>query len=162
MSTRMGRAMRSAGRRLTVLALTGSLAGAVLATVTLGMSAQADTGAAQAGRSQTIAQLTSNGLRAKLTAYQTSGGKAPAATVQVAAYHRSDGKWVRYGRPLLVGKRAGWFWDMVTGRFGVEKFSASIGGPHLLRLTVRLLVSASIGPSAPFRFAVVGGRLVAG
>jgi hypothetical protein len=162
MSTRIGRAMRSAGRRLTVIALTGSLAGAVLAAVTLGMSAQASTGATQVGRSQTIAQLTSDGLRATLTAWQASGGTAPAATVRVAAYHRLDGKWVEYGRPLLVGKRAGWFWDVVTGRFGVEQFSVSTGGLHPLRLTVRLLVSPSIGPSAPFRFAVAGGRLVAG
>lgn len=162
MSTRMGRALRSAGRRLAVVALAGSLAGAVLAAVALGMSAQASTGAPRVGQSQTIAQLTSEGLRARLTAYQTSGGKAPTATVRVAAYHRSDGKWVRYGQPLLVGKQAGWFWYVVTARFGVEHFSASIGGLHLLRLTVRLLVSPSIGPSAPFRFTVTGGRLVAG
>lgn len=163
MSTRIGHAMPSAGRRLMVVALTGSLAGAVLAAAALGMSAQASTSATRAGRSQTIAQLTSDGLRAKLTADQTSGGKAPTATVRVAAYHRSDGKWVGYGRPLLVGKRAGWFWDVVTGRFGVEHLSAAFtGGLHPLRLTVRLLVSPAVGPSAPFRFAVVGGRLVAG
>jgi hypothetical protein len=162
MNTRIGQAIRSAGRRLTMIALTGSLAGAVLATVALSMSAQASTGATQAGRRDTIAQLTSDGLRVTLTAYQTSGGKAPTATVRVAAYHRSDGSWVRYGRPLLVGKRAGWFWNVVTDRFGVGQFSASTGGLHPLRLTVRLLVSPAIGPSAPFRFAVAGGRLVAG
>jgi hypothetical protein len=145
-----------------MIALTGLLAGAVLATVTLSMSAQASTGATQGGRSDTIAQLTSDGLRTTLTAYRTSGGKAPKATVRVAAYRRSDGKWVRYGRPLLVGKRAGWFWNVVTGRFGVGQLSASTGGLHPLRLTVRLLVSPSIGPSAPFRFAVAGGRMVAG
>lgn len=145
-----------------MMALTGSLAGAVLATVALGMSAQASTGATQAGRSETIAQLTSDGLRATLTAYQTSGGKAPTATVRVAAYYRSDGSWVSYGRPLLVGKRAGWFWKVVTDRFGVGQFSASTGGLHPLRLTVRLLVSPAIGPSAPFRFVVAGGRLVTG
>lgn len=159
MSTRFGRARRSVVRGLTVIALAG-----VLATVALGMSAQASTGAARAGRSETIAQLTSDGFRATLTADQTSGGTAPAATVRVAAYHRSDGRWVRYGRPLLVGRRGGWFWNVVTGRFGVEHFSAAFtGGRHSpLRLTVRLLVSPSIGASAPFRFAVAGGRLVAG
>ena len=156
------RAMRSAGRRLTVIALTGSVVGAVLATVALGTSAQASTGATRVGRSETIAQLTSDGLRATLTAVETSGGKAPTATVQVAAYHRSDGTWVRYGRPLVVGRRGGWFWNVVTGRVGVEQFSAVTGGVHPLRLTVRLLVSTAIGPSAPFRFAVAGGRLVAG
>jgi hypothetical protein len=154
--------MRSAGRRLAVIAVTGSLAGAVLATVALGTSAQASTGATQIGRSETIAQLTSDGLRATLTAHETSGGQAPTATVQVAAYHRSDGTWVRFGTPLVVGKRGGWFWNVVTGRFGVEQFSAVTGGLRPLRLTVRLLVSPAIGPSAPFRFAVVGGRLVAG
>jgi hypothetical protein len=147
---------------LTVIALTGSLAGAVFATVALGTSAQASTGAIQAGRSETIAQLTSGGLRATLTAFETSGGKAPTATVRVAAYYRSGGTWVRFGRSLVVGKRSGWFWQVVTHRFGVEQFSAIAGGLHPLRLTIRLLVSAAIGRSASFRFAVAGGRLVAG
>src|SRR5690348_2131693 len=120
MNTRIGHALRSAGRKLTVIALAGSLAGAVLAGA-LDVSAQASTGATWTGRSETIAQLASGGLRATLTAYQTSGGKAPAATVRVAAYHRLDGRWVRYGRPLLVGKRGGWFWNVVTGRFGVQR-----------------------------------------
>src|SRR5215471_9366195 len=151
MGTGIRRAMRSAGRRLTVLA-----------TVALGTSAQASTGAARVGRSETIAQLTSDGLRATLTAVETSGGKAPTATVRVAAYHRSDGTWVRFGRPLVVGRSSGWFWKVVTGRFGVGQFSAVTGGLRPLRLTVRLLVSDAVGPSAPFRFAVAGGRLVAG
>jgi hypothetical protein len=158
MGTRIRRATRSAGWRLAVIALTG----AVLATVALGTSAQAGTGAARAGRSETIAQLTTDGLRATLTAHETSGGKAPTATVQVAAFHRSDGTWVRFGRPVVVGTRGGWFWKVVTRGFGVEQFSAVTGGLHPLRLTVRLLVSPAIGPSAPFRFAVAGGRLVAG
>jgi len=145
-----------------VIALTGSVAGIVLATVTLGTTAQASTGANQVGRSETIAQLTSDGLWVTMTAHETSGGQAPTATVQVAAYHRSNGTWVRYGRALVVGKRGGWFWNVVTDRFGVEQFSAVTGGLRPLRLTVRLLVSPAIGPSAPFRFAVVGGRLVAG
>ena len=162
MSTRIRRAMRSVGRKLRVIALTGSVAGAVLATAALGTSAQASTGAAQARGIATIAQLTSDGLRATITAYQTSGGQAPTATVQVAAYHRSDETWVRYGRPLVVGRRSGWFWNVVTDRCGVEQFSAVTGGLRPLRLTVRLLVSATIGPSAPFRFAVADGRLVAG
>jgi len=147
---------------LTVIALTGSLVGAVLATVALGTSAQAHTGATRVERSETIAQLTLDGLRATLTAHETSGGKAPTATVRVSAFHRSDGTWVRYGRPLVIGKRSGWFWKVVTHRFGVGQFSAVTGGLRPLRLTVRLLVSAAIGPSAPFRFAVAGGRLVAG
>ena len=162
MGTRIRRAMRSAGRRLRVIALTGSVVGAVLATVALGTSAQASTGATQVRGIATIAQLTSDGQWATMTAYQTSGGQAPTATVWVAAYHRSDGTWVRYGRPQVIGKRSGWFWKVVTGRFGVEQFSAVTGGPRPLRLTVRLQVSAAIGPSAPFRFAVAGGRLVAG
>lgn len=130
MSTRIGHALRSARRRLMVIALTGSLAAAVLATGALGMSAQASTSATWVGPSETIAQLTSDGLRATLTAYQTSGGQAPTATVQVAAYHRLDGTWVRYGRPLLVGRRGGWFWNVVTGPFGVGQFSAFTGGLH--------------------------------
>jgi hypothetical protein len=162
MGTRIRRAMRSVGRRLRVIALTGSVAGAVLATVALGTSAQASTGATQTRGIATIAQLTSGGLRATMTAYQTSGGQVPTATVWVAAYHRSDGTWVRYGRPLVVGRRSGWFWKVVTDRCGVEQFSAVTGGPRPLRLTVRLLVSPTIGPSAPFRFAVADGRLVAG
>jgi hypothetical protein len=62
----------------------------------------------------------------------------------------------------VIGKASGWFWNVVTHRFGVEQFSAFTGGLHPLRLTVRLLVSPAIGPSAPFRFAVASGRLVAG
>jgi len=162
MGTRIRRAMRSVGRKLRVIALPGSVVGAVLATVALGTSAQASTGATQVARSETIAQLTSDGLRATMTAHETSGGQAPTATVQVTAYHRSDGTWVRSGRPLVVGRRNGWFWKVVTGRFGVEQFSAVTGGLRPLRLTVRLLASPTIGPSAPFRFAVAGGRLVAG
>ena len=66
MNTSIGHALRSAGRKLTVIALAGSLAGAVLAGA-LGVSAQASTGATSAGRSVTIALLTSGGLRATLT-----------------------------------------------------------------------------------------------
>jgi hypothetical protein len=146
---------------LTVIAVAASLAGAMLTAAALDAGAQANTGTASQPR-VTIAQLSSDGLRATVTAQKSSGGKAPTATVRVAAYHRVDGAWVRYGKPLLVGKQRGWFWKVVTARFGVKQFSAVIGGRHPLRLTVRLLVSPAIGPSAPFRFAVAGGRLVAG
>jgi hypothetical protein len=146
---------------LTVIALAGALAGAMLTAAALDAGAQAHTGTAPRPR-VTIAQLSSDGLRATVTAHQSSGGKAPTATVRVAAYHRVDGAWVRYGKPLLVGKQRGWFWKVVTARFGVKQLSAVIGGHHPLRLTLRLLISPAIGPSAPFRFAVAGGRLVAG
>ena len=73
MGTRI-RVMRSVGRRL--IALVGSVAGAVLATVALGTSAQASTGATQVRGIATIAQLTSDVVAVPAAAAVASPGRA--------------------------------------------------------------------------------------
>jgi len=85
-------------------------------------------------------------FRTTLTAVRGSGGGGtPVATVRVAAFERSAGKWKLIGRQL-VGERNSWFWNVVTGKDAICRFSASGQSPYPIE--VRLLVSDSIGCSA--------------
>jgi hypothetical protein len=106
-----------------------------------------------------IGTAVSNGFRVKVTAVRATQDNA---TVKLAAFERSGGAWDRLGRPLLVGQRAGWFWNVVTRPFGVRSLTLSRpGGRFPARIALRLLISPSIGPSGTFRFVVDRGRLVA-
>jgi hypothetical protein len=137
------------------------LASAALAVLLmLAVVPQAGAGAAQ---QRVIGTAASNGFRVQVTAIRVpEAGTAPdAATVRIAAFRRTGGSWIRLGRPLTVGQQAGWFWNVVTGRYGVRSLTlAQPGGRYPVRAALKLLVSPSIGPSATFRFIVDQGRLV--
>ena len=128
--------------------------------LTLAVVPQASGGAAQ---QRVIGTAGSNGFRVQVTAIRVpEAGTAPdTATVRVAAFRRAGDSWNRLGRALTVGQRAGWFWNVVTGRYGVRSLTlAQPGGRYPIRVALKLLVSPSIGPSATFRFIVDQGRLV--
>lgn len=136
-------------------------AGAALAVAFVGL------GSAEAGASakehRIIATATSNGFRVTVRAIREPepGDEPDAATVRIAAFERSGGEWVRLGRTLTVGTEAGWFWKVVTHRYGVRQLTlAQPGGEYPERIALRLLISPSIGPSATYRFVVEQGRLV--
>jgi hypothetical protein len=142
---------------LAPLALTAALALAFLA------AGEAGTGAA-ATKKRVIGTAVSNGLRVQVTAIRAPrAGSAPdLATVRVAVFRRAGRSWDRLGRPLRVGQRSGWFWNVVTRPYGVRSLMlARPGGRYPSRVALRLLISPSIGPSATFRFVVDRDRLVA-
>ncbi len=119
-------------------------------------------GSAQAGTAGTqkrvIGTAVSNGVRVQVTAVRST---QDTATVRIAAFERTGGKWDRLGRALRVGQRSGWFWNVVTRPYGVRSLTlAQPGGRYPTRIALRLLISPSIGPSATFRFVVDGDRLV--
>jgi hypothetical protein len=155
MTARIRRTSRATGVGLAVVA--------ALATGLLTVSS-AGAGAGD-GERAVIGEASSNGLRVRVTASrveQPKGGP-PAATVRIAAFERSGGRWRRLGGALTVGEEGGWFWRVVTRPFGVRKLVlARVGGSaHPDRIGLRLLISPSIGPTGTFRFTVQDGKLVA-
>jgi hypothetical protein len=136
------------------------MAAALAVALTFALVPQA---AGAAARPQVIGTAVSNGFRVQVTAVRVpEAGAAPdTATVRIAAFKRSGGSWTRLGHALTVGQRAGWFWNVVTSRYGVRSLTlAQPGGRYPSRIALKLLVSPSIGPSATFRFIVDRGRLV--
>jgi hypothetical protein len=107
-----------------------------------------------------IASSTSNGFRVLVTAYKGGDSEMPTATVKIAAFERNDGEWVELGSALRIGARDGWFWHVVTGPHSVQDFCLSTDVPE--RVSVRLLITPSLGWSDLYRFHVVGGTLVRG
>jgi hypothetical protein len=118
----------------------------------LGLAHASPNPAAATTRQIAVSTL-SQDFRATLTATRgPSGGGAAAATVSVAVYQRSAGDWKLIGRQT-VGQRNSWFWNVVTGRDAVCRFSTSNVAPYPME--VRLLVSPSIGCSdATYNFHV--------
>lgn len=144
------------------LALLG--AGVLLVGIKLvdGARAELGDGRGKANERKTIATATSNGLRVKLIAERDPSEDPPLATARISAFERSGGEWDRLGRPQVVGSNGAWFWRVVTRRHGVRQLDLRIpGGRFPLRVGVRLLQSASLGPSARFLFVVDNGRLMA-
>jgi hypothetical protein len=109
---------------------------------------------------EVLAVVKSNGFAVRLTATRERlKGEPDTATVRIAAFERSRGSWDRMGKPILVGRRSGWFWHVVTGRYGVCVLRlAQPGGECPERVALRMLISPSIGPSATFRFATCEGE----
>jgi len=136
--------MKNLRSRILGLLLTGAAVPAIMLPVGLAHAspqAPSSTGTAQ------IAVITlGQDVRTTLTAVRGSGGGGtPVATVRLAAYERSAGKWKLIGRQL-VGQPNAWFWNVVTGKGAICRFSASGQSPYPIE--VRLLVSDSIGCSA--------------
>jgi hypothetical protein len=107
-----------------------------------------------------IASSTSNGFRVLVTADKGGDSEAPTATVKIAAFERNDGEWVQLGSALRIGAREGWFWYVVTGPHSVRDFCVNTDVPE--SISIRLLVTPSIGWSDLYRFHVEGGALVRG
>lgn len=151
------RVQRAVSERPGIAAVIVLAVGAALALIGLTGARAAEPAAARgdAATVKRIAEVESNGFRLWLTAARRG---ERGAIVRIAAFARRDGDWKALGRPRRVSTR--WFWHVVTGRFGVHTLKLRLGGRYPLRATVRLLQSASLGPSAPFRFVVHNGRLM--
>jgi hypothetical protein len=136
-----------------------AIAAAALAVVFMGE------GSAQtASQQDVIASASSNGFRVTVRAIRepAQGNEPDAATVKIAAFQRSGGEWHRLGQALTVGTPSGWFWNVVTRPYGVRRLTLALpGGDFPQRISLRLLISPAIGPSATFRFVVDQGQLVA-
>jgi hypothetical protein len=107
-----------------------------------------------------IAASTSNGFRVSVTAYEGGDSGMPTATVKIAAFERRNGAWAQLGSALRIGARDGWFWYVVTSPHTVKDFCVSTDVPE--RVSIRLLITPSIGWSALYRFHVDDGVLVRG
>ena len=110
-------------------------------------------------QAKVIADTRSNDFRVRLKAIRQRVDGPDTATVKIAAYERSGGSWRQMGRAWPVGQPGGWFWHVVTDRYGVRKLKLSRpGGECPDRVALRLLMSPSSGPSATFRFATCDDR----
>jgi hypothetical protein len=140
-----GATMKNLRSRILGLLLAGTAAPAVM--LPLGLAHASPQPASSTGTSQIAVTTLGKDVRTTLTAVRGSGsgGGTPVATVTVAAYERSAGKWKLIGRQL-VGQRNAWFWNVVTGKGAICRFSTSGQSPYPIE--VRLLVSDSIGCSA--------------
>ena len=79
-----------------------------------------------------------------------------AASVTLRVYTFRSGKW-RQSDKAAVGRGNGWFWYPLTGRHSVCQFSTA--STKSASVTVRLLVTPSVGCSQPYRFRVKNGHL---
>lgn len=137
--------MKNLRSRIPGLLLTGTAVPAVMLPLSLAHASPQH--ASSAATAQIAVTSLGKDFRTTLTAVRGSGngGGTPVATVRVAAYERSAGRWKLVGRQL-VGQRNAWFWNVVTGKDAICRFSASGQSPYPIE--VRLLVSDSIGCSA--------------
>lgn len=160
MRTWMKQAGERAAERPGTIAAALFAAGALLVGFTLVDGGGASAARGEANERAKIATATSNGVRVRLVAVRDPSEDPPLATVRLAAFERADGKWRRLGRPRIVGHESAWFWRVVTSRYGVRQLALGMaGGRFPVRIGVRLLQSASLGPSVRFRFVVDRGRL---
>ncbi|MBW8740995.1 MAG: hypothetical protein JF621_29170 [Streptomyces turgidiscabies] len=82
-----------------------------------------------------------------------------AATVELQVYQQKNGAWKETDL-VTVGDVDGWYWYPLGGKGAVCEFSTSSSEPA--PLTVSLLVTPSIGCSAPVHYVVKEGRVYAG
>jgi hypothetical protein len=108
--------------------------------------------------------VASNGFRVQVEAVRTpGGGGAPGARVRTAAFERRGGAWARLGRALPVRPAPGaeeFFWKVVTAPGALRDLSVTTAPPQ--RISLRLLISPSVGVSPISRFHVEDGALVRG
>jgi hypothetical protein len=131
---------RAAGLALALTATSASL-------LSLGLTNASATPAAGATTRQIAVSTLGQDFRATLTAIRGSGSGsgAPAATVELAVYQRTAGKWKLIGQQA-VGAPNAWFWNVVTSDGGICLFSASGQSPYPIQ--VRPLFDDSVGCSA--------------
>ncbi|MGW3205606.1 hypothetical protein [Streptomyces sp. NPDC001135] len=82
-----------------------------------------------------------------------------AASVRLQVYTHTRGAWKESDR-VTVGDVDGWFWYPLTGSGAVCAFSTTSTEPA--PLTVSLLITPSIGCSAPTHYVVRQGKVFAG
>ena len=107
-----------------------------------------------------VASAIAPGFRLEVAALKGVDQTPPTATVKVVAFQRVENEWRQLGRPLLVGTREGFFWNVVTGPHALRQFSISNDEPE--RGTLQLLITPAIGWSPLFRFHIADGQLVRG
>jgi hypothetical protein len=113
---------------------------ALLLTTSLAAAAASAAPSRSAVAAKTIASAASSDFRAELVARRTSGGAAPAATVTLTTYARSEQGWQRLESRHLGGS---YFWKTLTGGRSICRFElATARRPHV---TVQLLVSPALG-----------------
>jgi hypothetical protein len=137
---------------------------AVAATAAVAVVFMGEGSAQPALQQKVIATASSNGFRVTVRAIREAapGNEPDTATVKIAAFKRSGEEWNRLGRALTVGTSSSWFWNVVTRPYGVRQLTLALpGGRYPERISLRLLISPAIGPSATFRFVVDQGQLVA-
>lgn len=140
----------------------------VLATAALLAVAASTLGAADAGAStarpaapqtrQIASSVLGADYKVTLTALRSTGD-AYAASVRMQVYTHSGGAWKESDR-VTVGDVDGWFWFPLTGSGAVCRFSTA--GTEPAPVTVSLLLTPSLGCSAPAHYVVEHGKVHAG
>jgi hypothetical protein len=131
-------------------------AAAVAAGVFLALPAAGQGGPAR----RVIASSSANGFKVVVTAYRDDDSELPAATVKIAAFERDRGSWKQLGPSLCVGAQHAWFWKVVTGPRSLRDLSIASAGAR--PVTIRLLISPSIGWSQLYAFHVQDRSLIRG
>ncbi|WP_208818279.1 hypothetical protein [Streptomyces marokkonensis] len=112
-----------------------------------------DGGRAAESRQIASSVLDSGGVRFTLTAIRSTADPLM-ASVRLEASVRENGRFVPSDE-VRVGAVDGWFWFPVTGRGAVCEFSTASTDPA--PVAVSLLITPSIGCSAPQRFELRDG-----
>ncbi|QKW00554.1 MULTISPECIES: hypothetical protein [Streptomyces] len=140
------------------------LVAAVAAAAVLTAPAVGDEAEARGGKAAETRQIASSVLDAEqdvkftLTAVRSADDPLM-ASVRLKAFARQHGRFVLTDE-VRVGAVDGWFWFPVTGRGAVCEFSTASTDPA--PLAVSLLITPSIGCSAPERFELRDGRFGGG
>ncbi|MEU2923766.1 hypothetical protein ABZ636_01700 [Streptomyces sp. NPDC007251] len=125
----------------------------------LGAAGAGASSADSAPRTQVIASsVLGSDYKVTLTALRSTQDQY-AASVRLQVYRHTQGTWKESDR-VTVGDADGWFWYPLTGSGAVCEFSTASTEPA--PLTVSLLVTPSIGCSAPAHYVVKEGKILAG
>jgi hypothetical protein len=155
MTQHLGSLLRQSRQRVAIAAAAVLAASAV----PLGVGAFGAAGAESSAPAQIrVAAAQIHEMRAVVTATRT-GGTPATATVRLHVLTRRAGGWHDAGT-VVVGKRKGWFWNVLRGRGAVCGFSVA-GAPER-SIDLQLLITPSVGCAATRHFHVEGGQLVKG
>ncbi|MCG7203586.1 hypothetical protein [Streptomyces arenae] len=118
----------------------------------------ADAGTAAPQSQQIASSVLGGDYKITLTALRSPEDEY-AASVRLQVFTHDTGTWKESDR-VTVGDVDGWFWYPLTGSQAVCEFTTASTEPA--PLTVSLLVTPSIGCSAPAHYVVKQGRVYAG
>ena len=111
---------------------------------------------------RSVATFVAGGFRVQVEAIRVAGDEAaPEAIVRVSAFERRGGTWHRLGDPQPVMPAPDtdrFFWNVVTGAGALKGFSVTTSAPQ--RVSLRVLITPSIGFSDLNRYVARGGKLV--
>ncbi len=132
-------------------------AGVVVGVTGLDATTTSAGGAASAPEQTRVAQSRLADTRAVLTATRAPGDTA---TVRLRVLTRAGDEWRSAGTEL-VGRRHGWFWNVVSGPGAVCEFG--VANTPVPAVALRLAISASVGCETRTRhFHIEDGALVPG